>query len=69
MFIGVLQYLVADLSGGVVNALMRSDLSPQGARYRELASAELTPGPSGPSACGGSARPREADMTDDIEAQ
>jgi RNA 2',3'-cyclic 3'-phosphodiesterase len=25
-------------------ALMRSDLSPQGARYRELASAELTPG-------------------------
>jgi len=26
-------------------ALMRSDLSPQGARYRELASAELTPGP------------------------
>ena len=28
-------------------ALMRSDLSPQGARYRELASAELTPEPFG----------------------
>ena len=50
-------------------ALMRSDLSPQGARYRELASAELTPGRSGPSACGRPAGPREADMTNHLEAQ
>ena len=50
-------------------ALMRSDLSPQGARYRELASAELTLGRSGPSVCGRPAGPREADMTDHLEAQ
>ena len=50
-------------------ALMRSDLSPQGARYRELASAELTLSRSGPSACGRPAGPREADMTDHLEAQ
>jgi hypothetical protein len=48
---------------------MRSDLSPRGARYRELASAELALSRSGPSACGGPAGPREADMTDHLEAQ
>ena len=50
-------------------ALMRSDLSPRGARYRELASAELTPSRSGPSACGRPASPGEPDMTDHLEAQ
>ena len=50
-------------------ALMRSDLSPRGARYRKLASAELTPGRSGASASGRPAGPREADLTDHVGAQ